>query len=145
MVQHARYSYFGDPCLNCGGPHFWQKCPTFGVCGGLDGHWNSYPNSYSPSLNPYYDPPIAFDTYKINEEEENHFYMSNTEKMILEHTVVMREQLTEQGKALERMRAKLTQMMVEATTCNDLQDSLRKYPRGTLSGRKEAQTRDRPI
>ncbi|MCD9558728.1 hypothetical protein HAX54_016303 [Datura stramonium] len=33
----------------------------------------------------------------------------------------MRKKLTEQGKALERMRPKLTKMMVEAATCTDLQ------------------------
>ncbi|MCD7462994.1 hypothetical protein HAX54_049759 [Datura stramonium] len=33
----------------------------------------------------------------------------------------MREQLTEQGGALQRLSAKLTKMMVETITCNDLQ------------------------
>ncbi|MCD7459608.1 hypothetical protein HAX54_041437 [Datura stramonium] len=34
---------------------------------------------------------------------------------------VMREQLTEQGKALKGMSDKLTEMMAEAATCNNLQ------------------------
>ncbi|MCD9642608.1 hypothetical protein HAX54_029491 [Datura stramonium] len=33
---------------------------------------------------------------------------------------VMREQLTELGGALKRMNTKLTEMMAETTTCNDL-------------------------
>ncbi|MCD7461795.1 hypothetical protein HAX54_047129 [Datura stramonium] len=56
-----------------------------------------------------------------NEEEEHHVQTSNMEKMILEHMEVMREQLTEQGGALKRLSAKLTEMMVETTTCNNLQ------------------------
>ncbi|MCD9639199.1 hypothetical protein HAX54_023577, partial [Datura stramonium] len=34
---------------------------------------------------------------------------------------VMREQLTEQEKALKRMSAMLIELMVEAATCNNLQ------------------------
>ncbi|MCE2054989.1 hypothetical protein HAX54_041754 [Datura stramonium] len=56
-----------------------------------------------------------------NEEEEHHAQASNMEKMILEHMEVLREQLTEQGGALKRLSAKLTEMMAKTTTCNDLQ------------------------
>ncbi|MCD7454058.1 hypothetical protein HAX54_023375 [Datura stramonium] len=54
--------------------------------------------------------------------------MSDMEKLILEHTKVMREQLTEQGKALKRMSAKLTEMMAEDATCNDLEQEEESQP-----------------
>ncbi|MCD7447155.1 hypothetical protein HAX54_024735 [Datura stramonium] len=57
----------------------------------------------------------------INEEDEHYAQISDMEKLILEHMEVMREQLIEQGKALKRMSVKLTEMMVEVATCNDLQ------------------------
>ncbi|MCD9646529.1 hypothetical protein HAX54_036417 [Datura stramonium] len=69
---------------------------------------------------PYYDPPVVFDAYKNNEEEEHHAQMSDMEKMILEHMEVMREQLTAQGKSLKGTNAKLTEMMADAAPCNDL-------------------------
>ncbi|MCE5165732.1 hypothetical protein HAX54_011941, partial [Datura stramonium] len=53
--------------------------------------------------------------------EEHHAQMSNMEKLILEHMEVRRESLIEQGKALKRMSVKLTEMIAEAATCNDLQ------------------------
>ncbi|MCD9561103.1 hypothetical protein HAX54_020064, partial [Datura stramonium] len=61
--------------------------------GGLDGHWSSFPRFYSLSPSPNYEPPIVFDAYRNNEE----------------------------GGALERLSAKLTQMIAETTTCNNLQ------------------------
>ncbi|MCD7467641.1 hypothetical protein HAX54_005190, partial [Datura stramonium] len=96
-------------------------CHTCGVCGGLDGHWSHCQNSYSPSPSPYYDPPDIFYAHGNNEEEEHHAPMRNMEKLIQEHMEVMREQLTEQGGALKRLSSKLTEMMAETTTCNDLQ------------------------
>ncbi|MCE0481987.1 hypothetical protein HAX54_040278, partial [Datura stramonium] len=87
------YSYFGDPCLNCGGPHLLQYCHTCGVCGGLDGHWSHCPNSYSPSPSPYYASSVVFYAYRNNEEEKHHAQISDMEKMILEKMEVMREQL----------------------------------------------------
>ncbi|MCD7471506.1 hypothetical protein HAX54_011985 [Datura stramonium] len=75
---------------------------------------------FIPFPKPYYDPLVVFEVYKNNEEEEHHAQISDMEKLILEHMEVMREQLTEQGKAAKRMSAKLTEMMVETATCNDL-------------------------
>ncbi|MCD7468097.1 hypothetical protein HAX54_005903, partial [Datura stramonium] len=97
------YAYLGDPCLNCGGPHLWQHCNTCGVCG-------------SPGWP--LDPHDVFYSYRNNEEEEHHAQIRNMGKQILEHMKVMREKLTEQGKALKGMSAKLTEMMAEAATCN---------------------------
>ncbi|MCD7464817.1 hypothetical protein HAX54_053451 [Datura stramonium] len=45
--------------------------------------------------------------------------MTDMEKLILEHMEVMREQLTRQRKSLERVRAKLTEMMAEAALSNE--------------------------
>ncbi|MCE3049570.1 hypothetical protein HAX54_045181 [Datura stramonium] len=118
---NVKYSYFGDPCLNCGGPHLWKHSHTCGLCGGLDGHWSHHPNSYSPSPSPYYDHPIVFDAYRNNEEEEHDAQIRNMEKLILEYMDVMREQLMEQGGALKRMSEKLKEMMANTTTYNDFQ------------------------
>ncbi|MCD7469400.1 hypothetical protein HAX54_008375 [Datura stramonium] len=82
------YSYFSDPCINCGGAHLWQHCHTCGVYGGMDGHWTHFPNSCSPSPSPYYNPLVVFDAYKNYEEEEHHAPISNMEKLILEHMKV---------------------------------------------------------
>ncbi|MCE3050761.1 hypothetical protein HAX54_048042, partial [Datura stramonium] len=57
--------------------------------------------------------------YGNNEEEKHHAQMNDIEKLILEHMEVMREQLTEQGKALKMMSVKLTEMMTETTTRNN--------------------------
>ncbi|MCD7465258.1 hypothetical protein HAX54_000924 [Datura stramonium] len=56
-----------------------------------------------------------------NEEEEHHAQISDKVKLIQEHREVMREQYTEQRKALERMSAMLTEMKSDAETCNDFQ------------------------
>ncbi|MCD7456535.1 hypothetical protein HAX54_032089 [Datura stramonium] len=72
------------------------------VHGGLDGHCSSYRNSYSPSPSPYYAPPVVFDAYKNNEEEEHHAQMSDMEKLILEHMEETREKLTRTRKSLRK-------------------------------------------
>ncbi|MCD7471560.1 hypothetical protein HAX54_012057 [Datura stramonium] len=56
-----------------------------------------------------------------NEEEEHHAKISHMEKLTLEHTEVMRVQLTNQGKDLKGMSSKFTEMMAEAAACNDSQ------------------------
>ncbi|MCE3051629.1 hypothetical protein HAX54_050383, partial [Datura stramonium] len=56
-----------------------------------------------------------------NKEEEHHAQIRDLEKMILKHMKVMREQLTEQGGALKGIISKLTDMIIETITSNDLQ------------------------
>jgi len=66
------YSYFDDPTPYCGGPHWWKNYHNIpeselcaqsqsfelnicNMCGGQDGLWDGCPNSFHPSVSPYYD------------------------------------------------------------------------------------------
>ncbi|MCE3216262.1 hypothetical protein HAX54_005768 [Datura stramonium] len=57
----------------------------------------------------------------MDEEKEHHAQITDMVKQVLEQIEVMRTQYMKQEKIIERMSFKLTEMKVEAETCNDLQ------------------------
>jgi len=126
------YSYFDDPCPYCGGPHWWKNCQNVpgnelcaqsqsfewnicNMCGGQDGHWDGCPNSFHPSLSPYYDHSnnvCEFDRGNEVQDMEPDAYIRDILKQVA-------EQQDELKKDMKRMRATITRMKANIEELNE--------------------------
>ncbi|XP_059301804.1 guanylate kinase 2-like [Lycium ferocissimum] len=137
-------SYFGDPCLICGRP----TCGKQHLCQNISGMGCVHlPNLLSGIFVIYVvvKTVIGMVVLTLTPHPRAHIMilllfvmltvvmkwrmrkvlhsdmMKQIGEQIMEHDALMREQNAEMWKAIERIRAKLTEMQAEAETCNNLQ------------------------